>query len=102
QPLAAANVVEEVAEDTAAVRRVVDFRVELQAEHRPAAMANRRDRAGFGPGQRHEIAVDQLYLIAVAHPHDGLFGHAGEEAVRLLNVAMGPAVLPAARGRQYL
>ena len=95
RPGAAADVVEEVVQDPAAVRRVADFRVKLQAEDRPAAMPDRGDGASFGRRQADEIAVDGLHLVAVAHPDHGVFGHAGKQAVGLLNPAMGPAELAA-------
>ena len=81
RPLAAADVVEEVAQNPAAVRRVADLGMELQAEDRPAAMPDRGDRTGVGGGQRHEIAGRRLHLIAVAHPDDRVLRHAGEDRV---------------------
>ena len=52
QALAAADVVEEIVQDAAAVRRVADLGMELQAVDRPAAMPDGGDRAGVGRGQR--------------------------------------------------
>ncbi len=64
-------------------------------------MADGGDRTGLRCGQRHEIAVDRLHLIAVAHPDDGFGRHAGEQAVGVVDAADGPAEL-AAGGRLHL
>ncbi len=70
---------------------MADLGMKLQAEHGPAAVANGGDGAGFRRGQRDKIALDRLHLVAVTHPYDGLLGHASEQAIHLLNAAMGPA-----------
>src|SRR5262249_35456194 len=101
QALTAADLDQEVAEDAAAVGSVADFRVELDAEDGPAAVADGGDRAGVGHGQRQEIAADRLHLVAVAHPGDHLFRHAGEEAFGPTDPHLGPAEL-AAGGRLHL
>ena len=38
----------------------------------------------------------------MAHPDDRLLRNASEEAIRLLHVTLGPAILPVARRRQHL
>src|SRR4051812_36144603 len=70
--------------------------MELQAEDRPRTVADRGDGAGIGSGQGNEVAVDRWHLVAVAHPHDGLFRHPGEQRVGLLDPALGAAKLTAA------
>src|SRR5262249_37429020 len=93
----AAHIVEEVAEDAVATRRVAHLGMELQAEDRSAAMADGGKRARFRGRQRYEVAVDPLDLVAVAHPHRGFRGDAAKQAVAFLNAALSPAKLPAGR-----
>ena len=49
-----------------------DLGVELQAKNGKGRVANRRERAGGGAGQRHELGRHAVDLIAVAHPDFGL------------------------------
>ncbi len=83
-----------------ALRRVVHFRVELQAVDGAVAVADGGDRASVGAGERHEIAVHDVDLIAVAHPDGGFQRHIGKQvgafADRLRDdVALSAAELPA-------
>ena len=78
QPLAAASVVEEVAQHQAAVRRMAHFRMELEAIDRAGAMLDGGHGAGVGGCQRHEVLAGALHLVAMAHPDDGLRRHARE------------------------
>ena len=96
-PLATADLVEEVAEDAAAVGGVADLGVELQAVHRTLAVLDGRGVARFGGGQWDEAAADRLHLVAVAHPNGGLLGDAREQRLARLDAADGPAELAAGR-----
>ena len=82
-PRAAADRLEEVAEDLRALRRVRHLGMELQAVDRQLPMLHRGEGAGVGGGQRQEIGRDLRHLIAVAHPDLDLGGNAGEQFVRL-------------------
>src|SRR5436309_7942097 len=77
QTLAAADVVEEVPENPAAIGSMADLGMELQTEHWPGSVPDRRNRASIGSRQRHEVPVDRLHLVAVAHPDDSVLRHAG-------------------------
>src|SRR5262245_23743117 len=94
---AAAHIVEEIPENLAAVRRVADFRMELQPINGSRAMANRGDRARVRGGQREEVLAHRVDLIAVAHPGNRFAGNAGEQAVGFLNADMRTSKLAAAR-----
>ena len=90
---AAAGRLEEVAEDLRPLRRVRHLGMKLQTVKRQPPVLHRRHRAGVGGGQRHEIGRRLRHLIAVAHPHVDLAGHAGEQFVGLRDAASRPAVL---------
>src|SRR5262249_43057126 len=93
QAAAAADGVQEVAEDLRPLGRVADLRVELQAVHRPAEVAHRSDRASVSRGQGQEVAVDRLHLITVAHPDVSLGGDTLEQPAALMHAAGRPAEL---------
>src|SRR5262249_39206246 len=67
-PRATAYLVKKIAENSGAVRRVADLGMELQAEHRLAAMANRCHGTRRCRSQRHKILIDDIDLVAVTHP----------------------------------
>ena len=89
QPLAAACVVEEVAQHQAAVRRMAHLRMELEPIDGASAMLDGGYGAGVGRCQRHEVLASALHLVAVAHPDDGFRRHAREQVVRIVNAAQG-------------
>ena len=94
---AAAHVAKEVREDLPAVRRVRHLGVELEPEDRARLVLHRRQRAGVGRGERHEVAAHALHLVAVAHPDGGL-GRVGlEERVRVVDRERRAAVLAGVR-----
>ena len=78
QALAAANVVQKIAENPAAVGGVADFGGKLQTIDRPCPMAHGGDRTGISGSQGDEFPVHSLNLIAMAHPHDSLVRNAGK------------------------
>jgi osmoprotectant transport system substrate-binding protein len=67
--LAAADVVEEVAQNLPAAGGMRDLGVELDAVQGPAAVPDGGDRAVGRPGQGNEIVRQRLDHIAVAHPN---------------------------------
>ncbi len=76
---------------------MADLGMELQTVDGPAAVADGGHRTGIGGGQGDELIIDRGDLVAVAHPDLGLAGHADKQAVGVLNLAGGPAKLPAGR-----
>src|SRR5579884_2309698 len=83
------------------LQKRTDLPQAVAAADRPTAVADGGDRAGLRRGQRDEIALDRLHLIAVTHPDGRLARHVGEQAVGVMDVTQGPAEL-AAGGRQHL
>src|SRR5262249_33080001 len=93
QPFAAADAVEEVAEDRDAVGRVAYLGMKLQTVDRPAEVSDGRDRAGVRRGQREEVAADRLDLVAVAHPDGDFRRHPCEESFGFVDAAGLPPEL---------
>ena len=89
---AAAGRREEVLQDRAAGRRVGDLRVELKAVDRQRVVPDGGQRTGARAGQRPKIGGYLIDLIAVAHPHLGVGGHAGKEPVCLEHLTGGAAI----------
>src|SRR5262249_54563952 len=96
--VAPANLIKEVAEHEAALRRMANFGMEQEAVHRLVAMAHGGNRAGFRGSQGQEIGTDGLDLISVTHPNDGVVGNPGEEPIGLANVTVSPAKLATRSG----
>src|SRR5437762_6696326 len=69
--------------------------VKLEAEDRTAAMADRGDGTSLGRRQRNKVAPNGLHLIAVTHPDYRFLGYSREQAVSLLDAALGAAELSA-------
>src|SRR6266851_8984061 len=95
--VATANIVKEIAEDSAAVGGVAHLRVELQTIDWSGSVSSRGNRTGLRHGQANEFTVDGLHLVAVTHPDDGLLGNAGKETAVFGNVTVSTTEFPAGR-----
>src|SRR5262249_9806289 len=66
---AAADVADEIPQELSAELGVGHFRMKLQTENRPLAMADRRRRAVHGARQGRPLSTQVLHLVAMAHPY---------------------------------
>src|SRR2546425_9663581 len=76
---------EEILEDLGPVLRVLDLRVELDAEQRPVLRAHRLARAVLARRQVHEVWRERRDLVVVALPHLERLREALEQRVLLLH-----------------
>jgi hypothetical protein len=88
---------EKVAQDLGAFRRVGNFGVKLQTVDWQLPVFHRGQRTGGRGGQRYKIAGAFRHLIPMAHPNLDLGRKAGEQFVRLADLAVRPAIFPPRR-----
>ena len=77
--------------------------MKLEPEEGERLVLHRGDRAGRGHGQGDEVGAGVVNLVAVAHPDDGLVGHAVEEGLGgIEDPAFRPAELASRGGALHL
>jgi hypothetical protein len=89
---------QEVLEHPLPALGVRDFRVELESEDRPLAVANGGEGAVLGGAEHAEARGELGHVIPVAHPDHGGGLDPFEQPVALGNGELGAAVLPLSRG----
>ncbi len=98
---ATADVRDEVGEYPPAVFGVRDFGMKLQAVNRLVFVLHRRERAGVGLGQGHEILAEIFDLIAVAHPHGQIQRDALEQQIGIVAAQRSSAELAGKPRRNF-